>query len=42
MFSLVFAVVRHVGWWLEWQAGFASASGVRDLADAELRSCESS
>jgi hypothetical protein len=42
MFGLVFAVVRHAGWWLEWQAGSGSSSGVRDLADVELQRCESS
>jgi hypothetical protein len=42
MFGLVFAVVRHAGWWLQWQAGSASASAVRDLADLEPELCESS
>jgi hypothetical protein len=41
MFRLVSAVVQHAGGWLEWQAGSAPASGVRDLDDAELRPCES-
>jgi hypothetical protein len=41
MFGLVFAVVRHAGWWLEWQVSSAPASGVRDLADLEPEPCES-
>jgi hypothetical protein len=42
MFGLVLAVVRHAGWWLQWQAGHAPASGVRDLAERQPQPCESS
>jgi hypothetical protein len=42
VFGFVFAVVRHAGWWLEWQVGSGSSSGVRELADLEPQPCESS
>jgi hypothetical protein len=42
MLGVLFAVVRHAGWWLEWQAGAGSAAGVRDIAEVELQPCESS
>jgi hypothetical protein len=36
------SAVRHTGWWLEWHARIAPASGSRELAEVELQPCESS
>jgi hypothetical protein len=40
MFGVLFAVVRHAGWWLEWQAT-AGPAGTRELTEVELQQCES-
>jgi hypothetical protein len=39
MVGLLIAVMRHVGWSFEWQAGLGPTAGARDLADLEPQLC---
>jgi hypothetical protein len=42
MLGVLFAVVRHAGWWLEWQTSASRAAGARDLAEVELQPADAS